>query len=216
MEVPIRTICVCRMVDALIEDKPGMHPVPPMPATDRPPGRYLNRETGATVDLAIDKIRPSHREHARRDVSPRSPPPRTAPCHQPRFQRLHHATDLPKTRWNWSAMRACAKHCIVFPATPRCRPTCQVATSIRTSRRPGPLNTNESGMTAHVAGPMRTAGPWGSNRSRAIASGSSRQAPVSCMAGWPRPARHRRQNHRPACGRQPRPQPAVRLKEPTR
>ncbi len=46
---------VCRMGDALIEDKPGIHPVPPMPASPPPPGRYLNRETGATVELAIDK-----------------------------------------------------------------------------------------------------------------------------------------------------------------
>jgi D-aminopeptidase len=44
-----------QMVDALIEDKPGIHPVPPMPATPPPPGRYLNRDTGATVELAIDK-----------------------------------------------------------------------------------------------------------------------------------------------------------------
>jgi CubicO group peptidase (beta-lactamase class C family) len=44
-----------QMVDALIEDKPGIHPVPPMPATLPSAGRYLNRDTGATVELAIDK-----------------------------------------------------------------------------------------------------------------------------------------------------------------
>jgi len=44
-----------QMLDALIEDKPGVHPVPPMPATLPPPGRYLNRDTGATVELAVDK-----------------------------------------------------------------------------------------------------------------------------------------------------------------
>ena len=44
-----------QMVDALIADKPGVHPVPPMPATQPPLGRYLNRDTGATVELAIDK-----------------------------------------------------------------------------------------------------------------------------------------------------------------
>ncbi|MEJ0020136.1 MAG: serine hydrolase domain-containing protein [Acetobacteraceae bacterium] len=44
-----------RMVDALIEGRPGVHPVPPMPPVDGLPGRYLNRETGATVDVAIDK-----------------------------------------------------------------------------------------------------------------------------------------------------------------
>jgi len=44
-----------QVVDALIEDKPGVHPMPPMPATLPPAGRYLNRETGATTELAIDK-----------------------------------------------------------------------------------------------------------------------------------------------------------------
>ena len=44
-----------QMVDALLEDKPGIHPVPPMPASPPPTGRYLNRDTGATVELATDK-----------------------------------------------------------------------------------------------------------------------------------------------------------------
>ena len=44
-----------QMVDALIADKPGIHPVPSLPATPPPPGRYLNRDTGATVELAVDK-----------------------------------------------------------------------------------------------------------------------------------------------------------------
>ena len=43
-----------QVVDALIEDKPGVHAVPPMPPTGRFPGRYLNRDTGATVDVALD------------------------------------------------------------------------------------------------------------------------------------------------------------------
>jgi CubicO group peptidase (beta-lactamase class C family) len=42
------------VVDALAEGKPGVHAVPPMPPTDRLPGRYLNRDSGATVDVAID------------------------------------------------------------------------------------------------------------------------------------------------------------------
>jgi CubicO group peptidase (beta-lactamase class C family) len=44
-----------QLVDALIEDRPGVHPVPPMPPVDRLPGRYLNPRTGATVDVAVDK-----------------------------------------------------------------------------------------------------------------------------------------------------------------
>jgi CubicO group peptidase (beta-lactamase class C family) len=46
-----------QVVDALIENRPGVHTMPRMPATDqleRPPGRWINRETGATVEVAID------------------------------------------------------------------------------------------------------------------------------------------------------------------
>jgi len=46
-----------RVVDALIEGTPGVHPVPPMPDwTDAATlaGRYLNRDTNATVDVARD------------------------------------------------------------------------------------------------------------------------------------------------------------------
>lgn len=46
-----------QIVDALIEDRPGVHAVPPMPANDalaRLPGRYLDRDSGATVDVALN------------------------------------------------------------------------------------------------------------------------------------------------------------------
>jgi D-aminopeptidase len=43
-----------RIIDALVEGKPGVHAVPPMPVIDRLPGRYLNRDSGATVDVAVD------------------------------------------------------------------------------------------------------------------------------------------------------------------
>ena len=45
------------VVDALIEDRPGVHAVPPMPGRDvleRLPGSWLNRDSGATVDVAIN------------------------------------------------------------------------------------------------------------------------------------------------------------------
>jgi CubicO group peptidase (beta-lactamase class C family) len=47
-----------QVVDALIEDKPGVVVVPPMPpqaTLHRLSGRWLNRDTAATVDVAIDK-----------------------------------------------------------------------------------------------------------------------------------------------------------------
>jgi D-aminopeptidase len=43
-----------QVVDALIEGKPGVHAVTAMPALERLPGRYLDRDTSATVDVAID------------------------------------------------------------------------------------------------------------------------------------------------------------------
>ena len=48
---------VFRVVDALIEDRPGVHAVPRMPGEDtlqRLPGRWLDRDSGATVEVAID------------------------------------------------------------------------------------------------------------------------------------------------------------------
>jgi len=38
-----------QVVDVLLEARPGLHAVPPMPPAARVPGRYLNRDTGATV-----------------------------------------------------------------------------------------------------------------------------------------------------------------------
>lgn len=46
-----------RMVDALIDGRPGVDPVPSMPeqaAISRLPGRWLNTDTAATVDVAIN------------------------------------------------------------------------------------------------------------------------------------------------------------------
>jgi CubicO group peptidase (beta-lactamase class C family) len=46
-----------QVVDALIEDKPGVHPMPPMPGGDvyqRLSGRWLNRDSGVTVDVTTD------------------------------------------------------------------------------------------------------------------------------------------------------------------
>jgi len=43
-----------QVVDALIEGKPGVHALPPVPPVEGLPGRYLNRDTCATVDVAVD------------------------------------------------------------------------------------------------------------------------------------------------------------------
>ena len=43
-----------QVVDALIEGRPGVHAVPPMPPLEGFAGRYLNHDTAATVDVAID------------------------------------------------------------------------------------------------------------------------------------------------------------------
>jgi hypothetical protein len=46
-----------QVIDTLVEGAHGVHPVPPMPdwaASAELPGRYLNRDTGGTVDVARD------------------------------------------------------------------------------------------------------------------------------------------------------------------
>jgi CubicO group peptidase (beta-lactamase class C family) len=42
------------LIDALLEDKPGVLAVPPMPSMERLPGQYLNPASGATVDVTLD------------------------------------------------------------------------------------------------------------------------------------------------------------------
>ncbi|HET7879681.1 MAG TPA: serine hydrolase [Acetobacteraceae bacterium] len=44
-----------RVVDVLINGRPSVHVTPTMPPVASVPGRYLNRESGATVDVAVDK-----------------------------------------------------------------------------------------------------------------------------------------------------------------
>jgi CubicO group peptidase (beta-lactamase class C family) len=44
-----------QVVDALVEGKPGVHAIPPMPPVELLPGRYLNRDTGATADVTLDE-----------------------------------------------------------------------------------------------------------------------------------------------------------------
>ena len=43
-----------QVVDALIEGRPGVRAMRPMPEIGRLAGRYLNRDNGATVDVAVD------------------------------------------------------------------------------------------------------------------------------------------------------------------
>ena len=43
-----------KVVDALVEGKPGVFAALPMPPTERLPGRWLNRDNGATLDVSIN------------------------------------------------------------------------------------------------------------------------------------------------------------------
>ncbi len=46
-----------QVVDALIEGKPGVHAGPPMPPAEGLAGRWLERDSGATVDVSIEQGR---------------------------------------------------------------------------------------------------------------------------------------------------------------
>ena len=49
-----------RVVDALIEDRPGVHPLPPLPPREtlqRYAGRWLDRDGGASVDISVESDR---------------------------------------------------------------------------------------------------------------------------------------------------------------
>jgi D-aminopeptidase len=51
------------IVDALIEGRPGVRALPSMPEAEGLPGRYLNRDTGATLDVAHDNGRVTAYSH---------------------------------------------------------------------------------------------------------------------------------------------------------
>jgi len=146
-------------IDALIEGRPGVHPVPPMPATDRLPGRYLNRDTGATVDVEIDEAGRV-----------------TACTHGVAF------TTIPNAEGGLATSRGSAD----FTMTLTSEDTLEVERDAGMREQlhrvlgdaalpadlPGRYHnadmaatwnivTDETGMCLHVAGPLRTAGPWG-------------------------------------------------------
>ena len=133
-----------QVVDALIEGKPGVHADSADAARGRLlPGRYLNRDTGATVDVAID-------EAGRVTACTHGVAFTTIPTGDGRLATSRGSADFTmrlalRTCWMWNAMRACTRHCIVFPAMPSCLPTCRAAITTRTWRRPGRSAQAETG-----------------------------------------------------------------------
>ena len=57
-------------------------------------------------------------------------------------------------------MPASARRCTVSPRSASCQPTCRAATPMPRPQRPGPSPPADAGMTLHIAGPLRAAGPW--------------------------------------------------------
>jgi D-aminopeptidase len=145
-------------LDAMIEGRPGVHAVPPMPATDRLPGRYLNRDTGATVDVAIDDVGRV-----------------TACTHGVAF------TTIPAAEGALATSRGSADFTMRLTSEDTLEVERDAGVRERLHRVSGDaalpadlpgryynadmaatwsIGTDETGMRLHVAGPLRTAGPW--------------------------------------------------------
>jgi CubicO group peptidase (beta-lactamase class C family) len=147
-----------QVVDGLTEAKPGVAAVPPMPPVEGLPGRYLNRETGATVDVAIDDAGRV-----------------TACTHGVAF------TTVPTADGGLATSRGSAdftmwlveRDSLEVERDAGARETLQRVTQGATlpADLPGryhnpdmaatwTIDASETGMTLRVAGPLRNAGPW--------------------------------------------------------
>ncbi len=148
-----------QVIDAMIEGKAGVQAMPPMPATDRLPGRYLNRDTGATVDVEIDEVRRV-----------------TACTHGVAFATIPTAEDgLATSRGSADfTMRLTSEDTLEVERDAGMREILHrvsgnAALPADLSGRYHNADTaatwevgaNETGMGLHVAGPLRTTGPWG-------------------------------------------------------
>jgi D-aminopeptidase len=147
-----------QVVDALIEGKLGVHAVPPMPPVERLPGRYLNRDTGATVDVAIDKA-------GRVTACTHGVAFTTIPTEDGGLATSRGSADF--------TMRLTADDGLAVERDAGLRETLhRVAPGARLpDDLPGryynpdvaatwTVTATETGMTLRIAGPLRTAGPW--------------------------------------------------------
>jgi D-aminopeptidase len=147
-----------QVVDALIEGKPGVHAVPAMRALERLPGRYLDRTTGVTVDVAIDSA-------GRATACTNGVAFTTIPTGDGGLATSRGSADF--------TMRLTADDGLAVERDAGVRETLhRVAPGARLpDDLPGryynpdvaatwTVTATETEMTLHIAGPLRTAGPW--------------------------------------------------------
>jgi D-aminopeptidase len=146
-------------IDALIEGRPGVHAVPPMPATDRLPGRYLNRDTGATVDVEIDEAgRVTARTHGVAFTTiPTAEGGLTTSRGSADFTMTLTSEDTLEVERD-AGMREQLHRVLGDAALPADLPGRYHNADMAATWN---VVTDETGMCLHVAGPLRTAGPWG-------------------------------------------------------
>lgn len=147
-----------QVVDALIEDKPGVHTVPPMPKTLPLPGRYLNRDTGATVEIAIDKAR---RVTANTYGVTFTTIPTINGClatsrGSADFTMRPLSEDMLEVERD-AGMRETLHRIVEVSELPRDLPGRYSNPDIAATWT---VASADSGMTLHIAGPLRATGPW--------------------------------------------------------
>jgi D-aminopeptidase len=145
-------------IDAMVEGKRGVRALPPMPATDRLPGRYLNRDTGATVDVEIDEI-------GRVTACTQGAALTTIPTAEDSLTTSRGSADF--------TMRLTSEDTLEVERDASMRVLHRVSSDTALpAALPGryhnadmaatwDIGTDETGMSLHVAGPLRTTGPWG-------------------------------------------------------
>ena len=154
-----RTIGRSRTVDALIEHKPGVHAVPPMPPVEGLAGRYLEPRHRCDGRCGDRQGWPCHRVHARRCLH-HDPHGRWWPRHQSRLRGLHHAARLP------TATLEVERDAGVRETLHRVARAAELPADLP-GRYHSPdmaanwtIATGCDGTTVQVAGPLRVAGPW--------------------------------------------------------
>jgi CubicO group peptidase (beta-lactamase class C family) len=147
-----------QVVDALIEGKPGVAAVPPMPPVDGFPGRYLNRETGATVDVAID-------DAGRLTACTHGVAFTTVPTPDGGLATSRGSADFTMWLVSKDALEV-ERDAGVRETLQRVRPGAVLPADLP-GRYHNPdmaaawtIEASETGTTLRVAGPLRNAGPW--------------------------------------------------------
>jgi hypothetical protein len=147
-----------QLVDGLLDDKPGVRAIPPMPPVERLAGQYLNRTTGATVDVTVD---PSGRPSACTNGVVFA----TVPTDDGRLTTNRGSADFTMRLTSDDTLaveRDAGVHEILHRITPDARlpvglPGRYYNPDVAASWT---INATDNAMSLAVAGPLLAAGPW--------------------------------------------------------